>query len=241
MTHNYVEEYNAEVSETSILTDEEDKKALQAKAPSALPPRQPERSRMPTPYTFDATSFMKNMDASTSYTNSKAGNTPLGYKPLSNFTTGLNYSRGNAKNPMPAPLKRSGSYSQLHSDMSMYTQIGDDYKRTEDYNKFSKEFETEFGNDQREMDHIYSELVTRSKKLENLARELQEQDLDQLLYKNRLTREIESAGNDLKEAYNNILTLMQDRSKMKEQFCVFRMKIKKLKGFIKTFQEDIEA
>ena len=62
-----------------------------------------------------------------------------------------------------------------------------------------------------------------------------------ILYRNRVVREIQDAQKDLREAYNNIIVLMSDRSKMRDQFCMFKMKINKLKGFVKTFQDDIQA
>jgi hypothetical protein len=238
---NYLEDYDAEVSETSILTAEEDKKVLQTKSPTALPPRPSENTKKPALYNFDPKSFLKNMETTTSYTDSRAGNTSVGYKPLPSFTPALNYSRGGVKSSAPVSLKRSGSYTRLHSDMSMYTNIGDDYKRTDDYNKFSKEFETEFGNDQREIERIHGELIGKGKKLEEFIRKLQESDVNMILFRSYAAREIEDIGNDLKEAYNHILVLMGDRSRMKEQFCIFKMKIKKLKSFIKTFQEDIQT
>lgn len=83
--------------------------------------------------------------------------------------------------------------------------------------------------------------MTRTKKLESFLKELQNADLDMILFRNKLVREIQDVENDLKEAYNNILVLMGDRSSMKDQFCIFKMKIKKIKGFVKTFQDDIQA
>lgn len=249
MIKSFHEKYREEVSESSIITEEENEKKEStdtnpSKAAPSLPPRPTEttRKRPPvTPYTFDPKSFLNEMKSGTkTYADSNAGGTPLGYKPLSGFTP---------SNDLPYkitrqdsfPLKRSGSFSNLRSDMSMLTNLGDDYKKSEEYNVFAKEFEKEFGNDQKELERIHNELATRTKKLENFTKELENSDTDMILFRSRLMREIEDIRNDLIEAYNHIIVLMGDRLNMKEQFCIFKMKIKKLKGFVKTFQEDIEA
>eukprot|EP00826_Nyctotherus_ovalis_P015569 TRINITY_DN1443_c0_g1_i12.p1 TRINITY_DN1443_c0_g1~~TRINITY_DN1443_c0_g1_i12.p1 ORF type:complete len:562 (+),score=146.57 TRINITY_DN1443_c0_g1_i12:204-1889(+) len=240
MTQNYLDKYNEEPSESSIVTEEEeDKKVLRAKAPAALPPRPSENSRKPTPYTFDARSFLKSVETNTSCTDSRSGNTPVGYKPLPSFIS--NYSRGEAKSSMPMSLRRSGSYTRLHSDTSSYTNIGEDYRRSDDYSKFSKEFEVEFARDQKEIERIRDRLTERFDKVNELSRELEDPDRDMILFGCKFSREIGDSMNDLREAHGYISTLMEDRIKMKEQFCIFKMKIKKQQSFIKTFQEDIQA
>ena len=62
-----------------------------------------------------------------------------------------------------------------------------------------------------------------------------------ILFRNKLSREISDACNDLKEAHKNILVLMNDRSLIKDHFCLLYMKIHKLKGFSKSFQEDLQT
>lgn len=240
MTQNYLDQYNEEPSESSLQTEEEEvKNVLRARAPPALPPRPADNARKPAPYNFDARSLLRNVEANTSCTESRSGNTPVGYKPLPSFIS--NYPRGEVKSSMPTPLKRSGSYTRLYSDTSSYTNIGDDYRRSDDYGKFSKEFEVEFARDQKEIDRIRDRLTERIEKVSELSRELENPNHDMLLFGCKFSREIGDSMNDLREAHGYISTLMEDRIKMKEQFCIFKMKLKKQQGFIKTFQEDIQA
>ena len=129
-------------------------------------------------------------------------------------------------------------------DMSFLTTLGykiSECRNTDEYKGFAQEFEKQFGNDQKEMEQVTKDLNSRTTKLDNFLKELQGADLDMILYRNRLVREIQDVQNDLREAYNNIFVLMNDRSTMRDQFCIFKMKIKKLKGFVKTFQDDIQA
>ena len=84
-------------------------------------------------------------------------------------------------------------------------------------------------------------LCLRVKRLEEFNKELSVVDIDMILFRNKMVREIEDACNDLKEAHRNILVLLNDRSIMKDEFCLLNMKIRKLKGYNKSFQEDLQA
>lgn len=253
MTETYLAKYKEDVSESSIVTDEEPNKGMTPKEAqtNSAPPVQtkPENTRKREQvafYTFDPKSVLSEMNAPTSaskYSPTKIATESTNYKPIINYGSSTDYSYGALKKtaPLPGPSMTSASFAQRQQDMSYLTTLGDDFRKTEDYKGFSKEFEKEFDSGQKEMEHVSNELMNRTKKLDAFIKELQSADLDMILFRNRLIREIQDVENDLKEAYNNILVLMGDRSNMKDQFCVFKMKIKKLKGFVKTFQDDIQA
>jgi len=106
---------------------------------------------------------------------------------------------------------------------------------------YAKKFKNIFDNDREGMNQLSNLLTSRVNRMEEFVKELETANLDTILFKNRLAREISDASNDLKEAQSNILVLMNDRLILKDQFCLFNMKIKKLKSFNKSFQEDLQA
>jgi len=246
MKKNYIEQYQDEVSESSIVNEEgeglnkgSDKPAPQK--PSGTENRQRDKF---TPYTFDPRSVLKD-------TQPRVESNVISSKPYTSINaTEIKYSTSNL-NLKPYGAYTTSNYGQMgvkdsypQADMSFLTTLGENIaecRKTDDYKGFAKEFEKQFGNDQKEMEQVTKDLNLRTAKLDNFIKDLQNADLDMILYRNRLVREIQDVQNDLKEAYNNILVLMTDRSTMRDQFCIFKMKVKKLKGFVKTFQDDIQA
>lgn len=246
MAKNFVEQYQDEVSESSIVNEESEVLPKISDKPVPSRPAGTENRQRDkfTPYTFDPRSVLKD-------TQPRAETNVVTSKPYTSIaSTEVKYTTGNL-NLKPYGTYGTSNYGQVagketyaQPDMSFLTTLGEnitDCRKTDDYKSFAKEFEKQFGNDQREMEQVTKDLNSRTAKLDNFIRELQGADLDMILYKNRLVREIQDVQNDLKEAYNNILVLMTDRSTMRDQFCIFKMKIKKLKGFVKTFQDDIQA
>ncbi len=113
---------------------------------------------------------------------------------------------------------------------------------TQDYKEFAKEFEREFGKDkmsQKEIESMTKRVEVRYKSLQAFVQELERGDVDMLLYRNKLIRELSDVQNDLREANSNVLVLMNDRANMKDTFCLLQVKVKKLKSMNKTLQEDI--
>jgi hypothetical protein len=225
MKEKYLNQYQEEVSESSIINEDENIKQVlfkdSNKTGTNVTNTRPQ-NKFPI-YTFDPKSVLKD-------TQPKADAGVARAYPDTKYSTNNYTSYVQTKNVQP--------------DMSFLTTLGDNVsecRKTDEYKTFAKEFEKQYGNYQREMERVTNDLNTRSTKLDNFIRELQGANLDMILYRNRLVREIQDVQNDLKEAYNNILVLMSDRSTMRDQFCIFKMKIKKLKGFVKTFQGDIQA
>lgn len=254
MTENYIDKYREEASESSIMNEEEnfkdifDKNKEASKTDSAPTTNNGEntkpRNKFPL-YTFDPRSVLKDTQPK-----AEAGiGLSMGYASVqavdSKYSGNSNLKIGGPYNiPSYGQKKPMEFFSPQQPDMSFLTTLGENLtecRKTDDYRAFAKEFEKQFGNDQKEMERVTKDLNSRTAKLDNFAKEVQGADLDMILYKNRLVREIQDVQNDLKEAYNNIIVLMNDRSTMRDQFCIFKMKIKKLKGFVKTFQEDIQA
>lgn len=245
MTEKFIDKYNEEVSESSIVTEEDvDGKDGAKEKPSTVAIKTETRKAREQPdyYTFDPKSVLGGASKPAPLPKyPKPQTETFGYKPTYNPPADYSYCGIKKPGTYSSSNAVTATFAQRPQDMSYLTVLGDGFRKTDDYKGFSKEFEKEFGNDQREMEHVSNELANRTKKLDNFIRELQNADVDMILFKNRLVREIQDVQNDLKEASNNILVLMGDRSNMKDQFCVFKMKIKKLKGFVKTFQDDIQA
>jgi hypothetical protein len=239
MNDAFVDQYNEEVSESSIIDIDNHKQDLPSKQlPKAQsPPKERFSAGSEIPlYTFNPGSVIK--ETSTS----EVKYMPLGFSSSEAvFGAGKEFGYGRIKDPYVAKI--GDTLMQRQQDVTTLTALGDlnECRRTDEYKGFAQEFEKEFTSDEKEMEQVSGDLVTRTKKLEGFRRELESADLDMILFRNRLLREIDDVQNDLKEAYNNILVLMEDRSNIKDQFCLFKMKIKKLKGFIKTFQDDIQA
>jgi len=116
-----------------------------------------------------------------------------------------------------------------------------DCKMSEEYKGFADKFDKDFGDDEKEATKVLEHLNKRAEQIENYTKELAEADVDMLFFKNKLARELSDIYNDIKEAYNSIMILMNDRSIIKDQFCILHIKIKKLKEFNKLFQEDFQA
>ena len=113
---------------------------------------------------------------------------------------------------------------------------------TQDYKDFAKDFEREFGKDkmsQKEVESMTKRVEGRYKSLQAFVQELERGDVDMLLFRNKLIRELSDVQNDLREANSNVLVLMNDRANMKDTFCLLQVKVKKLKSMNKTLQEDI--
>lgn len=234
MTDNFVEKYKEEVSESSIVDGEVQKEDSPQKAELAKPepiskPTFHESADIPL-YTFDPKAVLKETQNA-----AVKSSTEIKYGIYTQATPSYSPSE-------PASKLQANPYTSRLTDVHDISALNlDECRRSEEYRGLAQEFEKEFAGDQREMEQVSKDLVTRTKKLEGFRKELQSADLDMILFRNRLMREIDDVENDMKEAYNNILVLMEDRASMKDQFCIFKMKIKKLKGFIKTFQDDIQA
>lgn len=252
MTEDYIAKYKEEESESSIVSEEDEFKEILAASkdkPAATTSSNSENSQRKnqfTPYTFDPKMVLKDLQPSTGVNPVM----PNQYTPTSlsdnKFTTGNFNMKGYGTYVQAGYMqnKPKEMFPQQIPDMSFLTTLGENItecRKTDDYKGFAQEFEKQFGNDQREMEQVTKDLNSRTGKLDNFIKELQGADLDMILYRNRLVREIQDVQNDLREAYNNILVLMNDRSTMRDQFCIFKMKIKKLKGFVKTYLDDIQA
>ena len=136
------------------------------------------------------------------------------------------------------------SESRLNQDISAMISLGDNLaecRQTADYRNFADEFENEFKANQEEIDRLSQELAERDQKLTNFTSQLENADVDMVLFRNSLLREIGLIQNSLRETNSNVIVLMNDRARMKDQFCFLQMKMKKLKGYSRTFQEDLQV
>lgn len=134
--------------------------------------------------------------------------------------------------------------TRINQDISALMSLGNNLtecRQTADYKNFANEFENEFKANQQEIDRLSQELFEEDRKLSAFMEELESADLDMVLFRNNLVREVAAVQNSLREANSNIVLLMNDRAQMKDQFCFLQIKVKKLKACSRTFQEDLQA
>eukprot|EP00826_Nyctotherus_ovalis_P010887 TRINITY_DN12843_c0_g3_i3.p3 TRINITY_DN12843_c0_g3~~TRINITY_DN12843_c0_g3_i3.p3 ORF type:complete len:234 (-),score=100.86 TRINITY_DN12843_c0_g3_i3:1420-2121(-) len=233
MAENFIDEYNKEDSVSSVSGDEEPKKVFtQHKSPETAAPR-PEQSaevKEVAPYTFNPKDVLKGYDSS-ARTRFDYSYSVKGYSPSSYGTRAKDAFQHRPKESLTA---RGEYVSVLNEDPS-------EYRRSSEYAGHAKEFDKKYDNSQREVEQVTRDLNAKTNKIDGFIQELRNPNFNMLLYKNRLERELEDVKNDLREAYNNISVLMNDRSNMKDQFCIYKVKLNKLKGFLKTYQEDAQA
>lgn len=134
--------------------------------------------------------------------------------------------------PLPASKYKSPLDTSIMNEDPSVT------RGTQDYKDFEKEF-SKNKMSQKEIDVMTKRIDQRYKRLQEFVRELEGGDVDSLLFRNQLLRELGDIQNDLKEANSNVLVLMNDRATMKDAFCLLQIKLKKVNSLNKTFQEDI--
>lgn len=243
MSENFVNEYNKEASVSSLSDTEEPREVIVKvkKAETLIPkPEQSSGTKEVVPYTFDPKCVLKSYEnPGRSDATSKNDYRTAG---LSYSLKGKNFSPSNNYGAKEAYQYR-GSLTSRGETSYMTIIDGDpaEFRRTNEYKGYAKEFEKRYCNDQKEVEQVTRDLDAKTTKIDSFIQELRNTNLDMILYKNKLARELEDVKNDLREAYNNILVLMNDRSKMKDQFSIYKVKISKLKGFLKTYQEDVQA
>jgi hypothetical protein len=231
MTDNFIEQYKKEDSMSSVSGDEE---------PRAVKVKEPEQSSAAiAPYTFNPKEVLKKYE--------NPGHTKTASKHEFKTIGALNYNlKGTSYSPSHnyETIKSYQHREPLTSRPSYVSVFNEDpleFRRSTEYKEYGKEFDKRFNNDQKEVEQVTRDLNAKTNKIDNFIQELRGANLDMILYKNRLARELEDVKNDLREAYNNILVLMSDRSSMKDQFSIYKVKLKKLKGFLNTYQEDAQA
>jgi len=116
-----------------------------------------------------------------------------------------------------------------------------DPKSENEYRAIAKEFDNEFGDRQRDVAEMSRQLMSRIKRLQMIARDISVPNPDMSLLRTRLLHELGTTQNDLNDANNNVILLMNDRVKIKNKYCHLKMRNKELKKYIKVFQENIRS
>lgn len=156
------------------------------------------------------------------------------YVPTSNlmqYKKELDYQQFKTNNE---PLK---SFQYNFKDETGFT----DFKSENDYRAFGKEFDNEFGDRQRDIPDVLRQLTSRIKRLQMLGRDLSAPNADMMLFKTRLTHELETTQSDLNDANNSITLLMNDRAKIKDTYCQLKLRNKEMKTFAKGIEENIRT
>ena len=244
MTENYVEKYKEEGSESPVSSDDDNAAVSKPKEPEKSEEHGLKQSKRAdsnkfSHYTFDPKDVLKD------YQGTLTDKNPLKSKYSFNTPGGVGYgAKGTDYNNFTSYMGKPKDPFSQPSDLAYMSVVGEDvnsYRKTEDYKTYAKNFDQKYSNENKEMNQVSKDLLSRTSKIDGFIQELMGAKLDTLLYRNRLVRELEDVKNDLKEAYNNISVLMKDRTSMKDQFCVYKVQLKKLKGCIGTFYEDCQA
>ena len=238
-----------------LFRSEEDDKNVIAKSKqqaqqdtAAKKPNKPKNANKYTPYTFDPKVILEeyqNPEANVNANKPKydysalVAGTGVGYSQKSNnYPQAVDYgSRGKDSYKMVDPYSAKSDFSYMASAVDDVASC----RRSDEYKSYCQDFDKKNFHNQKEMEQVSKDLLGRTTRIDEFIQELMGANLDMILYKNRLARELEDVKNDLKEAYNNISVLMKERSTLKDQFSIYKVKIKKLKGCIGTFQEDNQA
>lgn len=124
-----------------------------------------------------------------------------------------------------------------YKDDSKFT----DFKSENDYRAFAKDFDSEFGDRQRDAGEVLRQLGTRTKRLQMLARDFSAPNADLALLRTRLLRELETTQSDVSDASNVVTLLVNDRMNIKDKYCHLKLRNKQSKSFEKAFEENIRA
>eukprot|EP01022_Parablepharisma_sp_SALTPOND_P012842 TRINITY_DN1666_c0_g2_i1.p7 TRINITY_DN1666_c0_g2~~TRINITY_DN1666_c0_g2_i1.p7 ORF type:complete len:345 (+),score=41.10 TRINITY_DN1666_c0_g2_i1:133-1035(+) len=248
MTENYLAQYHEEDSESSSFSEDEYKESSHRSQQSITEPKVESQSS-PIPknaqekkedhdldfYTFDPKSIFNSKPLLTTQEDSLQDKNSFP-KSDSQFASTVKVAHDTVyyEQDLPSPSMEK-TQDPFLSDNPI------ECRGTDEYKGYAKEFEKEFGKNNKEIDELSKELTSRAQRLDGFVKELQGADLDMILFRNKLIREIGDIQNDLKEAHDNILVLMGDRAEMKDQFCLLQVKIKKLNGLCKAFQDEFNS
>jgi uncharacterized protein YegL/uncharacterized coiled-coil DUF342 family protein len=117
-------------------------------------------------------------------------------------------------------------------------------RTTPEYGDYIKEFDEKYGKGkpkQREVDEVTRKLDRRFQIMTEHNKELERYDCDILLYKNKIQKDLDDVMNDLREAYNIITILMNDRKLLQDLFAIFNIQIKGFNGLKKSLEDDLAA
>jgi len=247
------------LAKQSLNPSNEPKQELQVEKKSER--RRPEEDKV-TPYTFNPRSVLDS-DSSTGrdYLKKKPYDKPnlvytqpvrdYGY---SNIRVPKEYSSS-----VYSRYTSSGGISQYKKDLEYpQMEIKNDYlkslqydlkeeptstdpKSENEYRAIAKEFDSEFGDRQRDVAEMSRQLMSRIKKLQMMAKDISAPNSDMSLLRTRLLHELATTQSDLNDANNNVILLMNDRVNIKNKYCYLKMRNKELKNFVKVFQENIRS
>lgn len=106
-------------------------------------------------------------------------------------------------------------------------------KDSSEYKMYGENFEKQYKIDIDELEKISANLDNKFQVLVNFTRYAESSNCDMLLFKNKLQRDLVDLQNELREAWNAIQILMNDRIKLRELFIAYQFRFEKLKEQIK--------
>lgn len=227
-----------------------------------LSSRRPRRQGEPeiAPYTFDPRQFLESLDkpAPTPTPKSIPANKPLEKESIEKSSPAKqNANSMVSRHPKETPIavEPVPNHPIPNADIFQYKSarnaennravglrsspeesLGDSRAENE-YRTYAREFDSEFGDHEREIAALSKQLVARIKKLQVFERELNNPNLEVAPLRNKLARDIESIEDELGEANHNIIVLMNERKNIKERFCTIRVKYNEMNNYNRACQE----
>jgi len=212
------------------------------------------------PYTFDPRQFLESLDKSIPAPSSKSisTNKPVEKPPSEKQSPSIqNVNSLISKTPKELAIGAESLSNRPNVDIFQYKaarnidrppviksppeeSLGDSKSEIE-YRNYAREFDSEFGDHQREIAALSKKLVIRIKNVQILERELNNPSVDMVSLRNKLIRDIESIEDELGEANHNIIVLMNERKNIKERFCTIRVKYNELNNYNKACQEKMRT
>jgi len=264
MTDHFLEKYKKEASESSDYSDEEIIPTLSKKPfssgiePSKTTANKYEGTQL---YKFDLTPTMRKTPEAQLKMNYGIRRGSQG-KPIDNYANIPKpiYKPPDLPNPEKNPINvlkdlakyESSNHSKINENSLDSNEVTFQWNeqtgsltlaenKSSATRKSPKEYDRSYVDNQIELEQISKHLMNRSENLESFLKELTNANLDMILFKTRLIREVSNIQSDLKEAHSNILLLMKERVTLKEQLATYKANIKKLTSACKIVQDEIKA
>ena len=239
------------------------KKEQKKEEPQSAPKARPKKEDTFKPYTFDPRSVIDAISApkpdqqpkkietmTTSYTPSAAmsgsmsarGNILVGDKFKYPSTTDNYQMTTIHKVTYTSPPEMSSTFQVPQFNFSSKnSEAYSSFQAENDYKTFIREFDSEFKDQQREVNTISRELLSQLKRLQIIYSDLNNPCTDIGLLRTKLSRELESIQDNINQANKKLSILMNERSNIKDKFCRLRVKNKELKSETKVLEDNIRS
>ena len=219
--HSY--NFNMNQNGENMLFGSNDLSAMNKRQPEnvgrfSLPSRELSSESIFTPYTFNPKTFLRKLEKSSG-----------SFDDILNPFSLLN------KKKLKSSLKRNDKPKRKRAVTFNFEDDDPiECKRTGDYKRYLKEFDKTFGSSQEETKRLSERVLEYKSLVEKLMEESKlsdsSTDSSMILLRSHIKHELNVISNNLKDLYCNLLIIMKDRDKIREQYCLLQTRNKFLKS-----------